>query len=420
MLRGLIIAGCLVLLALAPPALAADPPAPSTAAKVVKDPAEYAAYLAALNTTDPAARAAAMEAFVAGYPTSVVKVDALEQAMAAYQQGGDAAKVEATAQRILAIQPDDLPPLAIVVFLTRNRATTQSDAQASLTLADQAGASAERGLADLRGWPKPDGMTDADFAAQRDQMTAIFAGALGYRSLAHKDNAAAAPYYLTALQAQPGDLTNTYQLAIAELQSKPVDPAGFWWAARAYNLAGAAKNSAAQASIAAFAKASYRRYHGGDDGWDAIAAGAASGSAPPAGFTIAAAPTAAELAVKAVAVNDPRTLSFSDWEFVLAQHDASAANAQAADRVWAAIQAAQPNDAKMKLPIKVIAVTPDGFDGALTDQNQDANQIDVSVKLSAAPAQPPTPGAIVSVTGRLTGYTLQPFRFTLERAELTP
>jgi hypothetical protein len=65
-------------------------------------------------------------------------------------------------------------------------------------------------------------------------------------------------------------------------------------------------------------------------------------------------------------------------------------------------------------------VTPDGFDGALTDQNQDANQIDVSVKLSAAPAQPPTPGAIVSVTGRLTGYTLQPFRFTLERAELTP
>src|SRR5579884_4037750 len=57
-----------------------------TSQKVIKDPAEYNAYMAALNTTDPAAKGAAMEAFVAQYPNSIVKVDALQQAMGAYQQ----------------------------------------------------------------------------------------------------------------------------------------------------------------------------------------------------------------------------------------------------------------------------------------------------------------------------------------------
>jgi len=57
-----------------------------TSQKVIKDPAEYNAYITALNTTDPAAKGAAMEAFVAQYPNSIVKIDALEQAMGAYQQ----------------------------------------------------------------------------------------------------------------------------------------------------------------------------------------------------------------------------------------------------------------------------------------------------------------------------------------------
>jgi len=69
--------------------------------KVIKDPAEYNAYITALNTEAPAAKAAAMEAFVTQYPGSVVKVDALEEAMAAYQKNSDTAKVGQTAERIL-------------------------------------------------------------------------------------------------------------------------------------------------------------------------------------------------------------------------------------------------------------------------------------------------------------------------------
>jgi hypothetical protein len=69
--------------------------------KTIKDPAEYDAYMTAWNLQDPPARAAAMEAFVTRYPQSIVLVDALEQAMGAYQQAHNGPKLEETARRIL-------------------------------------------------------------------------------------------------------------------------------------------------------------------------------------------------------------------------------------------------------------------------------------------------------------------------------
>src|SRR5258708_32936545 len=86
---------------------------------MIKDPAEYNAYIAALNTTEPQQKAAAVEAFVNQYPGSVVKIDALEQAMAAYQQAGNVANVTGTANRILKLDPGDVRAPAIVTFLYR-------------------------------------------------------------------------------------------------------------------------------------------------------------------------------------------------------------------------------------------------------------------------------------------------------------
>ena len=101
-----------------------------TSQKVIKDPAEYNAYITAQNTTDPAAKGAAMEAFVAQYPQSIVKIDALEQAMCAYQQvsaqpgpnqAASQQKVEQLARQILTIEPNNVRALAIVVFLERGQ-----------------------------------------------------------------------------------------------------------------------------------------------------------------------------------------------------------------------------------------------------------------------------------------------------------
>lgn len=75
--------------------------------KVIKDPAEYNAYITALNLQDSAARAAAMDAFAKQYPQSVVLTDALEQAMTAYQKSGNTEKVEELAKRILQVTPNN-------------------------------------------------------------------------------------------------------------------------------------------------------------------------------------------------------------------------------------------------------------------------------------------------------------------------
>src|SRR5665213_2816118 len=130
--------------------------------KTIKDPAEYNAYIAALNTADPAQKAAAMESFVVAYPNSVVKEDALEQAMAGFQQANDQAAVEKTARRILQIDKSHVRALAILSFIDRAKAA-QGDKPA---LAEMQ-AFAQQGLAALKEWHKPDGTSDADFATAR-------------------------------------------------------------------------------------------------------------------------------------------------------------------------------------------------------------------------------------------------------------
>src|ERR1700722_423874 len=61
--------------------------------KEIKDPAEYNAYVGALQQTDPTAKVSGLEALLTQYPNSVMKEDALEILMGAYQQTSNQAKV---------------------------------------------------------------------------------------------------------------------------------------------------------------------------------------------------------------------------------------------------------------------------------------------------------------------------------------
>src|SRR6185312_10020097 len=174
-----------------------------TSQKVIKDPAEYNAYITALNTTDPAAKGAAMEAFVAQYPQSIVKIDALEQAMGAYQQANNQQKVEQIARQILTIEPNNVRALAIVVYIERGQikdAATGAKARAD----------AERGLQELQNW-KPADVAPADMEKLRNQMTGIFAGTAAFGALQQKDYANAQKFYEEALKVDPNDLGNNYQ-----------------------------------------------------------------------------------------------------------------------------------------------------------------------------------------------------------------
>src|SRR5437879_5140934 len=57
----------------------AQPPGqPAPQKKEIKDPAEYNAYVGAVQQADPAAKISGLEAFLTQYPNSVMKEDALE------------------------------------------------------------------------------------------------------------------------------------------------------------------------------------------------------------------------------------------------------------------------------------------------------------------------------------------------------
>ena len=81
----------------APPAQAPAQGQPAAAAPsqapVIKDPAEYNAYVGAAQQTDPTAKISGLEAFVTQYPNSVMKNQALEMLMGAYQRPATSRKL---------------------------------------------------------------------------------------------------------------------------------------------------------------------------------------------------------------------------------------------------------------------------------------------------------------------------------------
>lgn len=387
---------------------------PTPTPKVIKDPAEYNAYMTAVNVQDAGQRATAMDAFLNQYPNSIMKPEALDWALAGYQASGNQAKLQETANKILQLNPNSVNALAILTYFER-----ASGDPAKAAKARQDG---EKGLQELDKWtPSPD-QSAADAKKMKDQMTVIFAGAAGYGALQAKDYPAAKDFYLKSVKIQPDNLQDVYQLGIASLESTPVDPLGFWYIAKAVNLSKG--NDAAVKQINAYGQSKYKKYHGGTDGWDQIVAAAATQTAPPADFAIKPAPTPAELACNVVQTNDPSTLSASDWEYVLQYRDAGPqCNKDAAEKVWQAIQAKQKDDkgeeVKIKLPgVKVISSTADTLDVALTEDNQAANKADIHVVMEKPMTKPPAVGSMTDVIGVFSNYTPNPFMFTMEKGEL--
>ena len=385
-----------------------------TSQKVIKDPAEYNAYITALNTTDPAAKGQAMEAFVAQYPNSIVKIDALEQAMGAYQQAGNSQKVEQIAKQILAIEPNNVRALAIVVFIERGQIKDAATGAKART-------DAEKGLAELPNWKKPEGVSDADYEKMRNQMAGIFAGTAAFGALQQQDYPAAQKYYEQALKIDPSDLANNYQMAISLLQANPMNPLGFWYGAKALSLAQTQNPQAFQAWSPYFVS-KYKKYHGNTDDWNQRIAAAATQTAPPANFvaSIPLAPTPCDLAAQAAQQNTVDQLSASDWELVLSCRDKTPANKAAAEQLWTQLQAKEKNgEAKLKIPVKVVAV-PDAnsMEVALSEDNQAANKADMKVAMEKPMTKPPAPGTMIDIIGVISEYTPDPFMFTMTKGEL--
>ena len=383
----------------------AQTPAPAGQAapqqkKEIKDPAEYNAYMAAVQAQDPNQKAAALEGFLNQYPNSVMKSDALEMLMGAYQAGNNAAKMADTATRLLQADPKSTAALAVLSFLTKNKIQTQDANNPQQLQADAAQAQqyAQQGLQALQSQTKPEGVSDADWQNRVKQLTGLFNSTLGFTYLQQKDYPNAAKYLEEQVKANPQDLESTYQLTLAMLEQKPINPQGLWYGARAVNLAGS--NAAAQQQIDKYVKNRYIRYHGDDSGYtDLIAAGASP--TQPAGWKVDPAPTPAELAAKLLSSKPVNQMSFDEIQLIL-----TSGNQQAADQLWGQIK-----DKQIALLGKMLGGAGDTLQIAGSADDIEANKADIDLKMvGPIPAKDmPKTGGDVKFQGKPTTYDANPF-----------
>ena len=383
------------------------------------NPAEYDSYMTALNTRDAARRATAMEVFIAWYPNSVLKTEAFEQAIAAWHAANQPAKADVIAGRLLQADPDNVRALANLAYAGRTRAATGDAAALAPAVA-----AAERGLAVLPKWQKPVALTDAAFARLKEQMAGVFNGTLGFAALQAKDYDRARRHYRQSVAAEPDNLQDVYQLAVAQLEGTPLDAAGFWYAARSIAIARAARNEAAATDIDRYVRSRYRIYRGSEEGWPELVARVAAGErTPPDNFakSIPRMLTPPEAALVLVEDNDPAALSFANWALVLRHRDATPANKAAAEKVWQAIIDKQKGGGtRLKIPVRVISATPDRIEAAITEESQAGNIVDLVVMMARPLSPLPAVGTGISIVGMLSDYRAQPFAFLMTRGELAP
>lgn len=284
---------------------------------------EYKPYTDAMSQTAPQAKAAAIEAYLTAFPQSCVKLDTMVRLMATYSLY-DAAKTLDTADRVLQLDPNNLQALYAESLLRKQSADAVTDPAGKQTALDAAAANAQKGLAALSA-PKPAALSEADFKSLQTAATPSFYSAVGAAALNKKDTAAAIEAFKKELASVPVDQTtkpgpilqDTYYLALAYEQSTPPDLLNCAFYASRF-VAYAPEPYKTQ--IAPTAKYCYRKYHGADDGYEAVVAAAQASLDPPAGFaaSVKPAPTPADI-VNTVITTTPNlaTLAVGDKEFIL-------------------------------------------------------------------------------------------------------
>jgi hypothetical protein len=375
---------------------AASQPQPK---KEIKDPAEYNAYVGAVQQTDAAAKISGLEAFLNQYPNSVMKEDALELLMGTYQQAGNQAKVIDAANRLLTANPNNVRALVLLAFNER-AAQKWADARQH----------AEKGLQALPNMSKQDGVSDADFAKQKIQLGGLLNSVAGFSALQLKDNAAAEKYLRAAVEADPNNVENVYPLALASLTATPEDDVnGLFFIARAANLV---KDPAGKAQIVKFGHSKYVKYHGSEDGWNELLAQTATTLLPPADFTIKqyVPPTPAEQAADLVKTKAPKDMSFAEWELVL-----SAGAPADAEKVWSVIKGVP-----LQMEGTVMKAGATELEIAASQDDIDAKRADIVVTMGGTiPAKlMPAEGSTLDFEGTPASYTPSPFVMSLEKGAL--
>jgi tetratricopeptide (TPR) repeat protein len=205
-------------------------------------PAEYNAYTAAAKEANLQQRVKLLDDFVTKFPKSALLPYAYQTYYAAYNQLRDYPKTVEYADKLLAYGDKIDLATRLQALFTRAVAFSLSFNEKDPNAADQARRSRDaalEGLKVLGQIPKPQNLTDEQFAEQKKAPAALFNYTAGFAALQLKDYKAAEDSFKAALANNPKDPLSYFRLGVAYLQENPPQTMdGFWALARAVALKG--------------------------------------------------------------------------------------------------------------------------------------------------------------------------------------
>jgi hypothetical protein len=383
----------------------ADQPQQGGGAIKIADQAEYNAWDSAMKQTDPAAKAAALEAFLQQYPNTTAKEPTLEALMGEYQKLNNTAKMLEVSGKILQINPNHVLALFVRTYLLQDAANKGQNTQANLAEASQL---AQRGLAALPNYQKPETMAPQDFENQKKLFANIFNSVIGQAALANKDYPTAQKYLTASLEANPDNPQAVYPLALSYLQMKPATPD-----AQRMGLFYIARTAALVPQFVDAIKAGkyyYRKFTNGEQGWDQLVAYAQQNKAPdPAQLNALikeyVPPSPADQAREMLAGNDPAKMDFAQWIFIL-----TSGYQEGANQVWTVL-----NGKALPFVAKVITAEKDTLQLAVTADGFETNTAEVTVKMAEPYKTPPPVGSQIQMQATARAYVTQPsFMMTMD------
>ncbi|MBI1955011.1 MAG: hypothetical protein HYS38_01295 [Acidobacteria bacterium] len=385
-----------------------------------KDRAEYDAFNAIVQATDPNQRVELADKYVAAYPETKFADKVYEFKLQAYQQLNNTPKMEESAAKLVEIKPDHFAALFILSYLIPRTLNAQDPAMAQKLT--RAADYAQRGLTLLDSMQKPESVSAEQFQQQKQQQTAVFHQTAGFVSLQKKDYEKAAGELRKSTELNPNDALGFYWLGLSYLSPKPpnYDP-GIWATARAVAITGPnALPAPTRADVKSYLTKFYANRHGDEEGLEDILAQAATSPVPPPDFHVAAVEEQERFqaqmvtqAVRELTVKPEELSTFDDIRKFLQ------AGGQKEEDTWTLL-----HEQVLPLPGKVVSATPASKPQTIRlavspDTMALDGRYDVEVALAAPLSEPLEKGQDIEIEGKLDAYTAKPFLLRIAAGKVT-
>jgi tetratricopeptide (TPR) repeat protein len=247
-----------------------------------KDRAEYDLVESINKTTDPAKKIELLNQWEQKYPQTDFAKQRVGMFLQAYQQAKDLGKMADAANKLMAMDPKDVPTHAGLIQLALQM---NNPAPEVLGIVEKASQGVVANIDN-----KPAAVTDEQWKTQRGQLLGFAYKSLGYVAQQRKDTQGMIDNYVKSLQADPNQGTLSYALGQAILAQKNPEtyPLGLFHVARAAVYDGpSALPPADRKKIDDYLGKAYEGFHGDRKGLEEnVKAVAKANAVPPPGWTI--------------------------------------------------------------------------------------------------------------------------------------